>query len=109
MNIKRYEGEYFQQFERKNTEDIITHNVIDRNGKVKKLKKTNLIQDLEMKKNHQALLKEILRGEKVQERKKRRLNEELMKKRSKQFQQLIETKTESKMQDSDNDYMAQKA
>ena len=91
MNIKRYEGEYFQQFERKNTEDIITHNVIDRNGKVKKLKKTNLIQDLEMKKNHQALLKEILRGEKVQERKKRRLNEELMKKRSKQFQQLIET------------------
>ena len=83
MNIKRYEGEYFQQFERKNTEDIITHNVIDRNGKVKKLKKTNLIQDLEMKKNHQALLKEILRGEKVQERKKRRLNEELMKKRSK--------------------------
>ena len=83
MNIKRYEGEYFQQFERKNTEDIITHNVIDRNGKVKKLKKTNLIQDLEMKKNHQALLKEILRGEKVQERKKRRLNDELMKKRSK--------------------------
>lgn len=91
MNIKRYEGEYFQQFERKNTEDIITYNVIDRNGKVKKLKKTNLIQDLEMKKNHQALLKEILRGEKVQERKKRRLNDELMKKRSKQFQQLIET------------------
>ena len=83
MNIKRYEGEYFQQFERKNTEDIITHNVIDRNGKVKKLKKTNLIQDLELKKNHQALLKEILRGEKVQERKKRRLNDELMKKRSK--------------------------
>ena len=83
MNIKRHEGEYFQQFERKNTEDIITHNVIDRNGKVKKLKKTNLIQDLEMKKNHQALLKEILRGEKVQERKKRRLNDELMKKRSK--------------------------
>jgi len=36
-----------------------------------------------LKKNHQALLKEILRGEKVQERKKRRLNEELMKKRSK--------------------------
>ena len=45
MNIKRYEGEYYQQFERKNTEDIITYNVIDRNGKVKKLKKTNLIQD----------------------------------------------------------------
>lgn len=31
-----------------------------------------------------------------------------MKKRSKQFQKLIETHTESKMQDSDNDYVAPK-
>ena len=91
MEMQRYESEYFQQFERKNTEDILTNNVIDRNGKIKKYKKTNLIQNLDMKKNHQSLLKEFLKGEKVQERKKRRLNEELMKNRSKKFREIIET------------------
>ena len=106
MEMQRYESEYFQQFERKNTEDILTNNVIDRNGKIKKYKKTNLIQNLDMKKNHQSLLKEFLKGEKVQERKKRRLNEELMKNRSKKFREIIETETESKMHDSDNDYVA---
>ena len=44
-----------------------------------------------MKKNHQSLLKEFLKGEKVQDRKKRRLNEELMKNRSKKFREIIET------------------
>lgn len=91
MEMQRYESEYFQQFERKNTEDILTNNVIDRNGKIKKYKKTNLIQNLDMKKNHQSLLKEFLKGEKVQDRKKRRLNEELIKNRSKKFREIIET------------------
>lgn len=32
MQIKKFESEYFQQFERKNTEEILTHNIIDKYG-----------------------------------------------------------------------------